>query len=115
MVDPQLDEMVERRKANERESVPAAGSVPIVECGQCGGSGYVRLRGGLLRTLNKLRNTKAPLTTTDLLEKGVNREAICNRLIALEELELVEKAGKRGRLFEWVARNAKDNRSDDLP
>ncbi len=84
---------------------PATGSVPIVLCGHCRGTGKIELPKCLLRTLRRIRKAGKPVTTKDLLERGVGSTAINNRLTALHEFGLIQRAGKDGKLILWIPQN----------
>jgi hypothetical protein len=89
-----------------RVSPAAACSRPVVVCGCCQGEGTTELGDDLWRTLQRLDGK--PRTTQDLVEIGITRNAINNRLIDLEKHGLIKCTGKRGKWRLWVAANATD-------
>ena len=76
---------------------------PAVTCSCCCGSGSIPLPEGLWSTLQRVANH--PTLTSDLQEPGITRNAINNRLIALEQLGLVRRAGKQGKWILWTRSN----------
>ena len=80
---------------------------PLVACEHCKGTGTVPLTRDMLRTWQRLSDTK-PLLVTALLEDGVTPNAINNRLVALERLGLAVRTGKVGKWVLWLRANVKD-------
>ena len=87
------------------ERLAAAPCSPLVACEHCKGAGVVPLTRDMLRTWQRLSDTK-PLLVTALLEDGVTPNAINNRLVALERLGLAVRAGKVGKWVLWLRASA---------
>jgi len=84
-------------------TTPDAGR-PAVPCLCCGGTGTFPLREDLWQTLQRLSFTEAR-RTDELVEAGRTRNAINNRLVALEKLGLVTRSGKTGKWVHWLRIN----------
>lgn len=76
---------------------------PIICCRCCAGTGKIELPPDHWRTLQRLRASPAPLTTQELVEDGVSRNAINNRLSLMEEIGLIRRAGKEHKFILWEA------------
>jgi hypothetical protein len=74
---------------------------PKITCRCCQGSGKIDLPADLFDTLKRVRGARKPVGTEDLMEPGIGRTAIANRLRELERNGLVVKAGKRGKEILW--------------
>jgi len=73
------------------------------KCGRCHGTGRIQLTGIWLDTLALLRNIKGPLSGADLARlMGCKNEAMCNRLVALEQMGL-SRSRPYGRVRLWMA------------
>lgn len=83
------------------ESIMQTPARPIVPCGCCSGTGKVTLGDDLWTTLQRLDST--PRTTAELQEPGITRNAINNRLIALEAHGLAVSVGKQSKWRLWIA------------
>ena len=82
-----------------------------VPCPHCGGTSRRKLFPMEVQTLNAMRSSWT--TTEDILARiksPVSPTALCNRLIALRKLGLVESRPMTGRRNEW--RVAASSRSD---
>jgi hypothetical protein len=75
---------------------------PKITCRCCQGSGKIDLPADLFGTLKRVRGARKPVGTEDLMEPGIGRPAIANRLKELERNGLVVKAGKRGKEILWM-------------
>jgi hypothetical protein len=76
---------------------------PKITCRCCRGSGEIDLPDDLFTTLKRVRSARKPVGTEDLMESGIGRTAINNRLTELQRNGLVTKAGKRGKEILWRA------------
>ena len=94
------DSIIEWRFADQGGHHPDL-TRPIVPCGCCSGTGKVTLGGDLWSTLQRLDST--PRTTAELQEPGITRNAINNRLIALEAHGLAVSVGKQSKWRLWIA------------
>jgi predicted ArsR family transcriptional regulator len=75
-----------------------------VQCGCCGGLGRVALGMEYQRTINLLRKQRGPINAADLARlDGCAGEAMCNRLVRLEEHGLAT-GERRGRQRLWRAK-----------
>lgn len=87
------------------EQLATAPCSPLVACEHCKGAGVVPLTRDMLRTWQRLSETK-PLLVTALLEDDVTPNAINNRLVALEKLDLAKRVGKVGKWVLWLRANS---------
>lgn len=101
-----------KAKVSKKSRAPASGSRPLVGCPCCSGKGRVPLSDELWQTLKRVRESINPCITDQLVERGITRNAINNRLDDLESLGLVKCTGKHGKWRIWKAVNAERSRSD---
>lgn len=76
---------------------------PCILCHHCDGTGRRPLVPELRETYQRLRRSRVPLTTADLMEPGITRNAISNRLTDLESLGLAYVVGKQSKSKLWMA------------
>ena len=78
-----------------------------IKCSRCKGRGTVELNGAYFDTLTVLASHDDPISGAELArEMDVSSTAMCNRLVALERLDLIEGA-RYGRERRWIIKKVR--------
>lgn len=78
---------------------------PLITCACCNGTGKRELSQAHCETLQKVLDADGPISSFEIIGRGVKATAVNNRLAYLEDNGFICRVGKDGKFILWEAVN----------